>query len=203
MFLDPHESAIASLSRHINAWKKRSGMSNATIADEVVKAHERIGGPVRTGIRFDSHSSDEYNRMKANATRIWRWLDDVTDDKNLLNANFLPSVVAALPADLKISFWNEYLAHDGLCVTGVDMAEQGEFHINDLASIMKEDSEAHQACAKVIENPDLVTLQLAKREIDEAIEMKKHAGRMIGAMIRAKSFLGKICHPRRAREVQQ
>jgi hypothetical protein len=195
MFLDSHESPIASLLRHINIWKKRDDLSNATIADEIVKAHDRIGGALRTGIRFESNSGDEYNRMKANQMRIWRWLDDVSDDKNLLTANFLPSVVAALPLDLKISFWNEYLAHDGLCVTGAEPGD-GEFRIADLAAVMKEDSEAHQACAQVIGNPaSIQLLQQAKKEIDEAIETKRRAGKLIGGMLRARSVMSKICHP--------
>ena len=194
MFHGTHESPIGSLRRHVEAWKKRTGVSNQTIAQYIVEAHESISGPVRTGIVF-SASGDTYNDAKAWQTRIWRWLDDVDDNKNLLSVNFLPSVVTALPLDLKISYWNELLAHDNLCVTGVDAGE-GEFRITDLASVMKEDSEAHQACALVIGNPDdLDTLRRAEKEINEAIETKKRARVLVGAMIRARSVVSKICHP--------
>ncbi|MFJ9451479.1 hypothetical protein [Herbaspirillum sp. NPDC101397] len=199
MFLDPHESPIAALVRHINAWKKRDRLSNEAIADLIVAAHERIGGPARTGIRFDPGSADEYNRMKANSARIWRWLDDVTEDKNLLSANFVHSVVAALPLDLKISYWNEVLGLDGFCVASVEAGE-GEFRIHDLAVLMKEDGEAHQACARVLEDPSAESLHLAQKEIAEAIETKRRAGRLIGAMLRARSLIGRLCHPRRAKE---
>lgn len=194
MFHGTHESPIGSLRRHVEVWKKRTGLSNQTIAQYIVEAHESIGGPVRTGISFIV-SGDAYNDAKAWQTRIWRWLDDVDDNKNLLNVNFLPSVVTALPLDLKISYWNELITHDNLCVTGVESGE-GEFRISDLTSVMKEDSEAHQACAQVIGNPeDLETLRRADKEMAEAIETKKRAGRLISAMIRSRSVVAKICRP--------
>ncbi|QBP75379.1 hypothetical protein E2K99_10305 [Herbaspirillum huttiense] len=194
MFHDTHESPIGSLRRHVETWKKRTGLSNATIAQFIVEAHERIGGPVRTGITF-GRSGDAYNDMKAHQQRIWRWLDDVSDDKNLLSANFLPSIVAALPTDLKISFWNELLSHDGFCVASLEEGD-GQFRITDLALVMKEDSEAHQACAEVIGSPDdIQALRRAEKEITEAIETKKQARVRIGAMIRAMSAVSKICQP--------
>lgn len=194
MFHGTHESPIGSLRRHVETWKKRTGLSNATIAQYIVEAHEHIGGPARTGIVF-GRTGDTYNDMKAHQQRIWRWLDDVSDDKNLLSANFMPSIVAALPTDLKISFWNELLSHDGFCVASLEEGD-GQFRITDLALVMKEDSEAHQACAEVIGSPDdLQALRRAEKEISEAIEMKKLARVRIGAMIRAKAAVSKICQP--------
>lgn len=199
MFHGTHESPIGSLRRHVEIWKKRTGLSNQKIAQYIVEAHESIGGPVRTGIRF-SVTADPFNDAKANQQRIWRWLDDVSDDKNLLTVNLLPSIVTALPLDLKISYWNELLVHDNLCVTGVEAGE-GAFGVSDLAAVLKEDSEAHQACAQVLGNPnDLALLRRAEKEMSEAIETKKRARVLIGAMIRARSLASKIFHPFRREE---
>lgn len=43
--------------------------------------------------------------MKVNADRVFRWLDDGTKDTNLVPANFVPSILAALPTDLKVRPW--------------------------------------------------------------------------------------------------
>lgn len=111
-----HPSPIALLREHIEAWRRDNRWSRETTADMIVQAHIRIGGPVFTGIAFEPPTTDTFERMRVNADRIFRWLDDVTKDKNLLPFNFLLSIVAALPEDRRILLLNDLLAPVGLHV---------------------------------------------------------------------------------------
>lgn len=117
-----HPSPLAIVRDHIEAWRRDNRWSRETIADLIVQAHIRLGGPVFTGIVFEPPTSDTFERMRVNADRVFRWLDDTTKDKNLLPFNFLWSVLAALPEDRRVLLVNDLLhpvclqveaSHDG------------------------------------------------------------------------------------------
>lgn len=113
-----HPSPIAIIRDHIDAWRRDNRWSRETVADLIVQAHIRIGGPVFTGITFEPPTTDTFERMRVNADRVFRWLDDSTKDKNLLPFNFLWSVIAALPEDRRVLLANDLLAPIGLHVAG-------------------------------------------------------------------------------------
>jgi hypothetical protein len=117
-----HPSPLAIVRDHIEAWRRDNRWSRETVADLIVQAHVRIGGPVFTGITFEPPTTDTFERMRVNADRVFRWLDDTTKDKNLLPFNFLWSVLAALPEDRRVLLVNDLLhpvclqveaSHDG------------------------------------------------------------------------------------------
>jgi hypothetical protein len=193
MFHTLQETWVESLKRHLSAWKKEAGYSEMTMFDEIVKAHERIGGPQKTGIHF-SDGKDEYNRQKANAIRIKRLLVDDEEGIGREQAdqlvNLMPSILAAMPAHLRISFLNEYLAPLELHVAGNEEATEGDVGIADLAEIMHQDAKAQQSFAAVLQSQDINTLTEAHKAILESIETKKRKGRFIAAMIRAKTATG-------------
>lgn len=195
MFHELQETWVESLKRHLSAWKKEAGYSEITMFDEIVKAHTRIGGPVKTGIHF-SDGKDEYNRQKANAIRIKRLLVDDEEGIGREQAdqlvNLLPSILAAMPAHLRISFLNEYLSPLDLHVAGNEEVTDGEVSITDLAEIMRKDAQAHQTIAHVIDNPELDALKAAHQDILASIETKKKKGRILAAMIRAKTATGSV-----------
>lgn len=194
-----HKTTIGLLREYVEAWALRMDWSHEAIANEIVVFHDQCDWMLRSKVTFDESSNNE-RRRDNNRAKIFRWLNDSDKHGNLLSANFLPFVVAAMPHDLQIGFWNEMLKGAGLCVTGIDEGQGGEFSITDLAAVMKEDSEAHQACAQLIALPSLPALRRADKEIAEAIETKKRAGRLIRAMIKAKSAtgtaIGKFLHRR-------
>lgn len=105
-----HRKTLISMLREaVEEWRKRNRWSRETVSQGIVEAHQRINGPTVTGIDFDPPSSDPFDRVKANADRIFRWLDDVTKDRNQLPPNFIPSILAALPQDLLIALVNDLL----------------------------------------------------------------------------------------------
>ena len=112
-----HPSPIGIIRDHVEAWRRDSRWSRETIADQIVQAHIRIGGPVFTGITFDPPTTDTFERMRVNADRIFRWLDDSTKDKNLLPINFIWSIAAALPEDRRVLLVNDLMHPLGLQVT--------------------------------------------------------------------------------------
>lgn len=117
-----HPSPLAIVRDHIEAWRRDNRWSRETIADLIVQSHIRLGGPTYTGIAFEPPTTDTFERMRVNADRVFRWLDDTTKDKNLLPFNFLWSVLAALPEDRRVLLVNDLLhpvclqveaSHDG------------------------------------------------------------------------------------------
>ena len=105
---------IGHLRDAIEAWRKDNGWSRETVVMLIVEAHERHDGPSATGIVFDPPTRDTFERAKVNADRVFRWLDDVTKDSNTAPANFLPSILLALPLDRRMALVNRWLIPLGL-----------------------------------------------------------------------------------------
>ncbi|UCV02325.1 hypothetical protein [Dechloromonas denitrificans] len=114
-----HPSPIAIVSDHVEAWRRENRWSRETVADLIVQAHGRIGGPIFTGITFEPPTVDTFERMRVNADRVFRWLDDRSKDKNLLPFNFILSVLAAIPEDRRVLLVNDLLQPVCLAVTTV------------------------------------------------------------------------------------
>lgn len=114
-----HPSPIAIISDHVEAWRRDNRWSRETVADMIVQAHIRIGAQSYTGIAFEPPTTDTFERMRVNADRVFRWLDDHTKDKNLLPFNFIWSVLAALPEDRRILLVNDLLAPVAMHVASV------------------------------------------------------------------------------------
>lgn len=108
---------IAIIRDHVEDWRRENAWSRETVADQIVQAHDMIGGPRLTGIAFDPPTRDTFERMRVNADRIFRWLDDATKEKNLLPANFIWSILAALPLERRIHLADDLLHPAGLAVS--------------------------------------------------------------------------------------
>lgn len=113
-----HPSAITIVSDHIEAWRRDNRWSRETVADFVVQAHDRIGGPEITGIRFEPPTTDAFERMRVNADRLFRWLDDRSKDKNTLSLNMLWPILEALPIDRRVLLLNDLFQPVGIAVRG-------------------------------------------------------------------------------------
>lgn len=170
-----HKSPISALLEVLDAWRKGQSKSRETTAEEIVCAHERIDGPARTGVFFEPRTTDVFKRMHTNAARIFRWFDD-TKDTNLLSVNFLPSVLEAMPEELRIHWLNDYLAPLGLCVTNVDHADGAAPDMSRLlCSVLKETSEAVQSMAESAAHPSTSNLERTAKELGDAERAIHHA----------------------------
>lgn len=178
MWNDSHadESWIDCLKRYIRLWKRRceTGVfSDAAICDEIVKAHNASGLAAKTGIRFAPGSADEYNRQKANAARIMRMLSDEpnTEFESVSLFNMLPSILSAMPADLRADFLNEYMAPLGLTARSIQLDDSTPFNpTSDLVTLAKEASEAQGALANLIDGATPSEMAKAERELEDILE---------------------------------
>ena len=195
MFHALQETHVESLKRHLNAWKKESGMSEMTMFDEIVAAHIRIGGPEKTGIHF-SDGKDEYNRQKANSIRIKRLLAESDEGIGREQAdqlvNVLPSILAALPTILRISYLNEYLAPLDMHVSSNDESEEGEMTVHRVAEVMFTDAQKHKLLAELIEGADADTLKNALNALNASEAATKKTSRIIQGLIRTGKFITKF-----------
>jgi hypothetical protein len=155
----------------VTEWRRREGWSRETVVDEIVKKHGEINGPSVTGIDFDPHTRDTFGRMKVNAERVFRWLDDETKDCTLLPANFLPSILAALPVDLKLQCIGQILRPLSLEVCIADVSTATEFNAATHAStLIKEGAEAATKILALSAHPSASEVEEVCKEIADVRE---------------------------------
>lgn len=182
-----HKTLIGTVRAAVTEWRKREGWSRETVVQQIVEAHDEIEGPSTTGIVFDPNTRDAFDRTKVNADRVFRWLDDEGKDTNLLPANFLPSILAALPLDLKLSCLGDILRPLGVEVTSSDKEEGAGFNAaGHLVTIIKESSEAQQALVQASQSQDADTLAMAYKEVQDMQEAATSTLRSLGAELAIK-----------------
>lgn len=184
---------ISTLKNHFEAWRKANNFSRETAVAYVVEAHEAHGFDVVSGIRFDPNTKDAYDRMKVNADRVYRWLDDVTTDRNLLPTNFIPSILAALPLECRVACVSEMFAPISVFASAAESAEDEELEVNrHLPGMMKETHEALQAVVHLNSGLDEKNLLSAHQEIGEAIHVMSRFQKLVKRAIAVRSKVGQV-----------
>lgn len=180
-----HPSPIGILRDHIEAWRRDNRWSRETVADMIVQAHVRIGGPVFSGIVFEPPTTDTFERMRVNADRIFRWLDDTTKDKNLLPFNFILSILGALPEDRRVVLLNDLLAPLALHVEagGDDDAEVTHAELVEaFQSIVDHGAQATVATSQLLDG-------IAPGEIEQA---EKKLGLIASTVKKARGLMARL-----------
>lgn len=172
-----HDTLISTVLRHVNAWRRDARLSRESVVQLIVEAHERVGEA--TEIHFDHGPSDAFQRMKNNADRVFRWLDDQTKDGNFLPANFLPSILAAMPLEVRCACVNELLAQTDLAAHAVAVGGEHLDPIEALRRVLKEGGDVEQALAGLLDGYDEAELLEAQRQIAEAEQAIKEARTMV------------------------
>lgn len=188
-------TAISLIRDYVEDWRRENRWSRETAADMIVQAHIRLGGPRLTGIEFDPPTRDTFERMRVNADRIWRWLDDSSKDKNLLPLNFLWSIIAALPTDRRLLLVDALLKPVGLsaheCMwIGVDPGDPNGDQsavVHHFADVVEHSSAAHVAMSKMTDGIDAGEPEQAEKKLSLAA----------AAIQRARGFLGRVMLRRR------
>lgn len=185
-----HPSPIAIVRDHVEAWRRENRWSRETVADLIVQAHIRIGGPTFTGITFEPPTTDTFERMRVNADRVFRWLDDHTKDKNLLPFNFVLSLLAALPDERRVLLLNDLL--QPLCLH----VEAG--HEDDADVTQAELVEAFQAIVDHGAQATIATSQLLDGvQAGEAEHAEKKLGLMASTIKKARGLMARIRNRRK------
>lgn len=188
---ESHKTLIAIISGHIEAWRKQESWSRETVVQQIVEAHEAINGPANTNIVFEPLTRDTFERAKVNADKVFRWLDDVSKDRNLMPANFLPSILLAMPEDMRHACLNEFLRPLGMGVQGLETVDTGDVNFPYfLRDVHKETSEAVQSIADVMLHPDRASIMESDREAAEAIESLTKYRRAINGIVNATRAVG-------------
>jgi hypothetical protein len=168
----------------VNAWRKANGWSRETTVQEIVETHYGIGCAAATGIRFEPQTTDTFERWKVNADRVFRWLDDSSKDTNLLPANFLPSIFAAMPLDVRQHCLDDVLRGVGMAVRPLDGAAAGGINaVETLRGLIAENSDAQRAVAALLDGATCDELLTAQRELAESVATTQAALAAVEAAI--------------------
>ena len=169
---DTHKkTAVTIVREHVEDWRRAERWSRETAADTIVQAHERIGGPRYTEIKFEPHTTDTYERQRVNADRIYRWLDDHSKDRNLLPFNFIQSILAALPDDRRQSLVEDLLAPLGLsCIFNNESdADDGEKEIVvHFQAVVAHGADANVALSRMLDGIDHHEPEQARKKLSRA-----------------------------------
>lgn len=190
------QTLIGIIRAAVTEWRKREDWSREAVVQAIVEAHEQLGGPKATGIKFDPNTRDVFERAKVNADRVFRWLDDESKDSTLLPANFVQSILGALPMDLRMHCLHEFLLPIGIAPASLETVCSGDFdasaHLNDM---IKEGAEATMALVGVKPGAPLAVLENARKEVGDAQESASRVVRALdSAIAHAKSGFNKIRH---------
>lgn len=166
-----NRTPIAIIRDHMEAWRRENHWSRETLTDQVIEAHQRAGYDKLTGIVFDPPTRDTYERMRVNADKLYRWLDDATKDKNLLTVNMLWTVLAALPEDRRLALTTDLLAPVGLdpVLIGYDLASgPDQTVIHHFRGVVESTSEAQFAMSRMVDGIDPGEPEAAKAKLGKA-----------------------------------
>lgn len=134
---------------------------------------------------FDPHTRDAFERMRVNADRIFRWLDEVTKDRNLLPTNFIPSILAALPDDLRMNTLNKMMLPLGVGCRAVG-GLSASTPLDLLKGMLCEAADAERAMAALVDGIDPGELETAHKELSEAITAFHKARETVENLMRGK-----------------
>lgn len=168
------QTLISVIRQSIQDWRKSKAWSREAVTQEIVNTFENLSGPVHTNIRFDPHTTDTYERMRVNADRFFRWLDDETKDSTLLPANLIPYILAALPKTACLNLVNQILQPLGIVAHSIiETGELDAFEVHHLQLLIKENAEAVSAYAALTDGATFEELVIAQREITESIQVSQ------------------------------
>lgn len=176
------QTLLGILREEISEYRRVHRLSRETIAANIVEAHERLGADTLVNIRFEPKTVDTFERMKVNADRIFRWLDDETKDGTLMPANFLQSLLAGIPEEVRRRALDRILMPLGFAVRSLTGSQElVPFSAAVATELMREQNDAAVAVTSLIDGYDKHELEAAHQEVSEAID----AGIKTRAMIEA------------------
>lgn len=170
---ESQKTKLAHLMTYVDMWRERAG-SREAVALAIVEAHVGAGYNTRAKLHFEV-TGDTFTRAKNAADRIFRWLDDKTKDGNFMPPNFEDSILLAMPADLRLSYLNEWLGQFDMRAKGIYEGVSDGCAVTHLKSVSKESAEATAAMADLLDGDTPAELEAADRELAEQEEAVRKA----------------------------
>lgn len=166
------QAPVAILRSEIEAWRTASRMSREAVAIVIIEAHEANGADTATEISFDFIGSDAYDRAKKSAQKIFRWLDEGN-----LPAQLVPSILAALPIERRMSCLSQMYCHLGVELRLVQRCDSNSVDFPaHLRTVMKETSEAQLRLVDLpVEASDAALLDVHKELTEAALACESAA----------------------------
>lgn len=185
---------IAIIRDHVEAWRRDNRWSRETVADVIVGAHDRLGFDRLTGIHFDPPTRDAFERMRVNADRVFRWLDDSTKDRNLLPINFLWSILAALPAERRLALADALLfpvglgAREDAVEVGIDLAvpDTERTVVMHFQAVVASAADAELAMSQLLDGVDKGEPEAAKAKLSRTAAAIQRAMGLMSRLLRRK-----------------
>lgn len=185
MNMNPHAQSVAGILRaEIEAWRRANTitcMSREAFVAMVMEAHQAMGGEAATGVDF-TFSGDTYTQAKKAAQKLYRWLDDGCP----LPAGIVPSILHALPLDVKLHCLNQMCRPLGIEAHSMAPVAPARFDgMRHLQEMIKEGAEAKAALVTAATQPTPEALRHAIKEVGESIEADTAAKRSLEAALAA------------------
>lgn len=194
MKMGPQKQSLVEILRAtVEGWRRNSGsMSREAVAVCVTEAHEALCAEAVTGIGFDSAGKDCYSRAKSAAQKLYRWLGGDDEQEAKLPANMLPSILAALPMEQRLSFLNQILCSLGIEARAIGRDSGGGLDVSrHLRAVMKEGNEAQFSLATLNPNASDAELLTAANELRESALAHEVAATDLMAEIATRQALGR------------
>lgn len=171
----------AILRAEIEAWRTAGRMSREAVAIAIVEAHQALGADLATEISFD-FEGDTFAKARKSAQKIFRWLDEGN-----LPANLIPSIIAALPDELRLRCLSQMFCPMGIEVRAVAGDAPAELDVpTHLRAVMKESSEAQLALVNLAPNASNEVLLAVHKELVESAQASENAARDVMATLFAR-----------------
>ncbi|WP_292992549.1 hypothetical protein [Nitrosomonas sp.] len=180
-------SWISVVSDHVEEWKSANKWSRETAAEAIVNKYHEVYPNGLPGVEEFSSHPDIFTRNRVNATRIFRWLDDRTKDKNFLDSNFLSVILQALPDDIRLHCLNEMLRSMDIVAESVwqQVKTSEDKPISHLKALIKEGSEACNALTDLLDGETYEELAKAQQELAELERSAKISRLSVNAKLSA------------------
>ena len=176
-----NQSLVEILCSTVEAWR------NTAVAIAIVASHVAFAAGAATEINFDFGGSDAYDRAKKSAQKIFRWLDEGD-----LPANMIPSILAALPSEQRLTAMNQIPCPLGIEARAADQAPAIGFDpLKHLKNIAKESAKEKLALIQVGAEASEEQLLQVRVELTEASVAYQAAADDVTAEIQARWALAR------------
>lgn len=178
-------TTIAIIAAAIVEWKDSKGWSRETVAEAVISHFYDLQPKGLPGISFSlTGAGDEYQRMHVNANKLFRWLDDLTKENNLLPANFAAFLLGAMPVELRTKTVNIILASSGIDMSAKPITPVPPTRPLDiLENVLAESAEAAKSLAALVDGIEPGELEHAQHTLTMGIAAMQNAKRVIESQL--------------------
>jgi hypothetical protein len=176
-----HKSWIATVAEEFEKWRAKEQRSREKHVQAVVDYFEANEAPASWGFEFSSHA-DIFQRQRNNADKVYRWLDDVSKDNNLMNLNFARVLMAAMPREHSLACAASMMASLGFAVRMLDESDETNLELSQVFDSQLVHTKAMHFATIACQNPTPENLELADLHLTQATAKTKFLTRVVSGL---------------------